>query len=263
VPLYAAPATTEEVIRMISDESKRKLRELQLDSMVDALDDQDSNPDTFLGMSFDDRMNLLIDVCYTNKRADRAKRLLRYAKLRYPNADINTMYYDGRDLDRNTVLNLGTCSFINVRQNIIINGFTGSGKTHLACALGKEACRHLHRTRYLRMPEMLEMLNLAMETGHSITSVVTKLSNYHLLIIDEWLLDIPTEQEDKYLLEIFERRYDQWPTIFCSQYKTSEWHPRLGGGVVADAIMDRIVHNSTTINAGKLNMREFLAAHPL
>ena len=261
MPLYAAPATTEEVIRMISDESKRKLRELQLDSMVDALDDQDSNPDTFLGMSFDDRMNLLIDVCYTNKRADRAKRLLRYAKLRYPNADINTMYYDGRDLDRNTVLNLGTCSFINVRQNIIINGFTGSGKTHLACALGKEACRHLHRTRYLRMPEMLEMLNLAMETGHSITSVVTKLSNYHLLIIDEWLLDIPTEQEDKYLLEIFERRYDQWPTIFCSQYKTSEWHPRLGGGVVADAIMDRIVHNSTTINAGKLNMREFLAMH--
>lgn len=110
---------------------------------------------------------------------------------------------------------------------------------------------------------MLEMLDLAMATTHSIASVVTKLSNYHLLIIDEWLLDIPTEQEDKYLLEIFERRYDQWPTIFCTQYKTGEWHPRLGGGVVADAIMDRIVHNSTTINAGKTNMREFLAAHPL
>ena len=110
---------------------------------------------------------------------------------------------------------------------------------------------------------MLETLNLAMETGHSITSTVTKLSNYHLLIIDEWLLDIPSEQEDKYLLEIFERRYDQWPTIFCSQYKTSEWLPRLGGGVVADAIMDRIVHNAMTINSGTLNMREFHAAHPI
>jgi len=261
--MFAAPVITEEAIQMISEESRRKLRELQLDCMVDALIDQENSLNTFLDMNFDDRLNLLIDVCYANKRADRAKRLLRCAKLRYPQADINTMYYEDRGLDRNTVLTLGTCSFINTRQNVIINGFTGSGKTHLACALGKEACRHLHRTRYIRMPEMLEMLNLAMATGHSITSVVTKLSNYHLLIIDEWLLNIPTEQEDKYLLEIFERRYDQWPTIFCTQYKTGEWHPRLGGGVVADAIMDRIVHNSTTINAGKTNMREFLAAHPL
>ena len=145
----------------------------------------------------------------------------------------------------------------------MVNGFTGSGKTHLACALGKEACRHLHRTRYIRMPDMLEMLNLAEQTNQSIANAITKLSNYHLLIVDEWLLDIPSDKEDKYLLEIFERRYDQWPTIFCSQYKTSEWHPRLGGGVIADAIMDRIVHNAVTINSGKMNMRELLAVHPI
>lgn len=261
--MSAAPVITEEVLTMISDESRRKLREMQLEQMVEALDNQEANRETYLSMSFDARLNLLIDECYTAKNNDRVKRLLRCAKLRYPNADINTMYYEGRDLNRNTVLGPGTCGFITSRTNLIINGFTGSGKTHLACAIGKESCRHLHRTRYFRMPEMLEMLNLAMETGHSITSTVTKLSNYHLLIIDEWLLDIPSEQEDKYLLEIFERRYDQWPTIFCSQYKTSEWHPRLGGGVVADAIMDRIVHNAMTINSGMLNMREFLAAHPI
>lgn len=247
---------------MISDETRRKLREMQMEQMAEALDNQESNRDAYLSMSFDDRLSLLIDECYTAKNNDRTKRLLRCAKFRYPNADINTMYYEGRELNRNTVLGLSTCSFIDAKTNLIINGFTGSGKTHLACAIGKEACRHLHRTRYIRMPDLLEMLNLAMETGHSISSAVTKLSNYHLLIIDEWLLDIPSEQEDKYLLEIFERRYDQWPTIFCSQYKTSEWHPRLGGGVVADAIMDRIVHNAITINAGNLNMREFLAAHP-
>jgi DNA replication protein DnaC len=113
------------------------------------------------------------------------------------------------------------------------------------------------------MPDMMEMLNLAMESGHSIISTVTKLVNYHLLIVDEWLLDIPSEEEDKYLLEIFERRYDQWPTIVCSQYKTSEWHARLGGGVVANAILDRIVHNSVSINTGSMNMREFFAAYPL
>ena len=137
--------------------------------------------------------------------------------MRYPNADINTLYYEGRSINKNELLSLGTCGFVDSKTNLIINGFTGSGKTHLACAIGKEACRHLHRTRYIRMPEMLEMLNLAEETGHSITNAVTKLSNYHVLIIDEWLLDIPSEIEVKYLLEIFERRYDQWPTIFCSQ----------------------------------------------
>ena len=113
------------------------------------------------------------------------------------------------------------------------------------------------------MPDLLEMFNLAEQTGRSISSTVTKLANYHVLIIDEWLLDIPSEKEIKYLLEIFEKRHDQWPTIFCSQYKISEWHPRLGGGVIADAILDRIVHNSEIISLGSKNMREFYSSHPL
>ena len=127
----------------------------------------------------------------------------------------------------------------------------------------EEACRHLHRSRYIRMPDLLEMFNLAEQTGRSISSTVTKLANYHVLIIDEWLLDIPSEREIKYLLEIFEKRHDQWPTIFCTQYKISEWHPRLGGGVIADAILDRIVHNSEIINLGSKNMREFYSAKPV
>ena len=248
---------------MLNDETRRKLRELGLDALVEAVDAQDNDPATYTVMSFEDRLGLAVDECYLTKQNDKARRLLRYAKLRYPNADINTMYFDGRDINRNEIIQLGTCRFIDTRTNIIINGFTGSGKTHLACALGKEACRHLHRTRYIRMPDMLEMLNLAEQTNQSIANAITKLSNYHLLIVDEWLLDIPSDKEDKYLLEIFERRYDQWPTIFCSQYKISEWHPRLGGGVIADAIMDRIVHNAVTINSGKMNMRELLAVHPV
>lgn len=248
---------------MIGDETRRKLREMGLDALIEALDTQASDPATYDFMSFEERLGLAVDECYQTKRADRAKRLLRCAKLRYPNADINTMYYEDRDINRNEILQLGTCKFIETNTNIIINGFTGSGKTHLACALGKESCRHLHRTRYIRMPDLLEMLNLAMQEDNGISRIITKLANYHLLIIDEWLLEIPSETEDKYLLEIFEKRYDQWPTIFCSQYKTSEWHARLGGGVVADAVMDRIIHNSKTINSGSKNMREFLAPHPL
>ena len=140
---------------MISDESRRKLREMHLDQMIDALDGQEENHAAYINMSFDDRLDLVIDECYSLKNADRAKRLLRYAKLRFPDADINTMYYEGRALSRNQVLELSTCAYIRNCTNIIINGFTGSGKTHLACALGKEACRRLHRTKYLRMPDMM------------------------------------------------------------------------------------------------------------
>ena len=254
-------AITEEVSLMISEESRRKLRELNLDALVLALDNQEANILNYSSMSFDKRLDLAIDECYNSKNADKARRLLHCAKLRYPNADINTLYYENRKLDKEQILVLSSCNYIDTARNIIINGFTGSGKTFLACALGKEACRHLHRSRYIRMPDMLEMFNIAIETGKGITSVVTKLSNYHVLIIDEWLLDIPSEKEVKYLLEIFEKRYDTWPTIFCTQYKQTEWHPRLGGGVIADAIMDRIVHNSETINSGTTNMRELLAKH--
>lgn len=246
---------------MINEETKRKLREMSMDPIIEALENQDNNRDVYSIMSFEERFAIAVDECYAAKNADKTRRLIHTAKLRYPNADINTLYYEGRSINKNEILSLGTCGFVDNKTNLIINGFTGSGKTHLACTIGKEACRHLHRTRYIRMPEMLEMLNLAEETGHSITNAVTKLSNYHVLILDEWLLDIPSEIEVKYLLEIFERRYDQWPTIFCSQYKTTEWHPRLGGGVLADAIMDRIVHNSKNINVGSMNMREFISSH--
>lgn len=243
---------------MISDESKRKLRELGMDDLVEVLTEQEQN-EAYTSLPFSERLDMTVDNFYTRKNAARAKRLLSSAKLRYPAADVATMYYEGRDLNRNQILELSTCEYFRTNQNIIINGFTGSGKSYVACALGKAACRHLHRTRYYRMPEMMELLNLAGQTGGSISRIVTRLSNYHLLIVDEWLLDTPSETEQKYLLEIFEKRYDLWPTIFCTQYKISEWHPRLGGGVLADAIMDRIVHNAIVVSSGKYNMREFMA----
>jgi len=247
---------------MINDETKRKLRELNLEDLIEALIDQEENETTTL-LSFDERMNKAVDDLYTRKNSARAKRLLKYAKLRYKDADVATLYYEGRDLDRNQVLELSTCNYFRANQNIIINGFTGSGKSYVASALGKAACRRLHRTRYYRMPELMEVLNIAEQVGKSISKTVTRLANYHLLIIDEWLLDIPSDVEQKYLLEILEKRYDAWPTIFCTQYKIPEWHPRLGGGVLADAIMDRIVHNSILVNTGKYNMREFLSKNNL
>lgn len=242
---------------MINEETRRKLRDMKLEMFLAALDNQEFNLGVFTGMSFDERLTLAVDECYAARNADRAKRLLRSAKLRFPTADLASIYYEGRDLDRTVVQTLGTCSFIEKNVNVIINGFTGSGKTHLACALVKEACTRLHRSRYYRMPDLLEVLKMARDSSsHDLMNAYNTLSKYHVLVIDEWLLNTTSLEETHMLFEVIERRYDVWPTIFCSQYKTEEWHTRLGGGTSADSVMDRIIHNSVVLNAGKMNMRE-------
>lgn len=244
---------------MLNDESRRKIRELKIEELIEILDDQEQRPDIYSPMPFDDRLSMAIDELYQRKNNNRAKKLISAAKLRYPAADINTLILEPRKLNKNRMLSLASDTYVKEARNIIINGYTGAGKTHLACAIGKEACRRLHKTRYIRMPLLLEEFNLATQTGAGISKLVKRYGTYHLLIIDEWLVEVPSEIEVKYLLEIFEIRYDLYPTIFCTQYKQAEWHPRLGGGVMADAIMDRIVHNSDTVDLGKVNMRELLA----
>ena len=246
-----------EVVKMINDETKRKLRELHLDEMIQAFEEQDKYHSHYASLSFDDRLNAAVDYLYCTKNSVKTQKLIRSAKFRIPDADVNTLYYADRGLDRETIIEISIGTYFRNCCNILINGFTGSGKTHLGCALGKEACRHLYRTKYIRTPELLETLNLAEQQGKGISRLVTKISNYQLLILDEWLIDIPSEREQRYLLEIVEKRHHKWPTIFCSQYKTSEWHPRLGGGPVAEAIIDRIIHKSIKINTGTLNMREY------
>ena len=237
---------------MLNEEARRKIRELKLDELVDIIDDQERRLDVYASMPFDDRLSLAIDELYYQKNSKRSKRLISSAKLRYPDADINTLILEPRGLSKPRMIALAAESYLMDARNIII-------KTYLSCAIAKEACRRLHKTRYVRMPKMLEEFNLATQTGSGISKLVKRYSTYHLLIVDEWLVEIPSEMEVKYLLEIFEIRYDLYPTIFCTQYKQAEWHPRLGGGVMADAIMDRIVHNADTVDLGKVNMRELLA----
>lgn len=248
---------------MISEETKRKLREQGMDELIEVLNDQEQNSNLYDSLTFDQRFDMAIDDYCNRKNASRTKRLLKAAKLRYKEADINTLYYEGRSIDKNTVLSLSTGNYFINPKSIVINGFAGCGKTHLACALGKQACRQLRRTCYIRMPDLLEKFNLAEQEGKGISSLVTRLSNYELLIIDEWLQELPSEREVRYFLELFEKRYDASPTIFCTQYKTSEWHPRLGGGVLADAICDRLIHGAEIINLGDFNMRKFLATHKI
>ena len=246
---------------MIDNETIRKLRQLDLSEFVDTLDMQEMDGDT-RQLAFDERLQLCVDYLYQEKYNKRVNGLIKRSKFRIQDADMVSIHYEKRDIDRQTLQELATGNYINHRQNVIFQGFTDSGKTYLACALGKEACKQEIRTRYIRLPDLLIERDEATLKPKGVTNLITKFSNYGLLIIDEWLLDDLLEEDLKFLFEIIERRYDSGSTIYCTQFRKSDWHKRLGGGVHADAIMDRIVHNAVWYDTGQLNMREQQALNP-
>ena len=242
----------------LDTETKRKLREMGVASLVEALEVQDET--LTLGMVFEERIKLAVDDAHAAFTHAKVEGLIRRAGLRYPDADLRRLdLIEQRGLDRGVIAQLGTCAFITRQLNIVLQGFTGSGKSYLACALAKQACQHRYRAHYIRMPDLEESWAAAKDRPTGREKWLRKYSTITLLVIDEWLLDRPDESVRAMLLELFERRYDATSTVFCTQYPKKDWHARLGGGVHADAIMDRIVHNTLWINTGEVNMREHTA----
>ncbi|MFD0961548.1 ATP-binding protein [Paenibacillus chungangensis] len=243
---------------LLNEETRRKLRELNLSEMIEAIDQQ-AQDIGYATMSFEERMKLAIDFVYQNKYNSKVDRLIKSAKFRIANASFHDIYYIDRGLDKEQLLNLSTAQFIDMNASVIFHGFTGSGKSYLACALGKQACMQGIRTRYIRIPDLLMLRDEATLTPQGISKLLKKFTSYKLLILDEWLLDDLSEEEQHFLFELIERRHDTSSTIFCTQFKKEDWHARLGGGVHADAMMDRIVHNAAWTFTGNLNMRQINA----
>jgi DNA replication protein DnaC len=251
-----------EVAEMINDETQRKLRELNLAEVITVLEMQQGDAG-YVTLSFDERFQRVTDYLYQEKYNAKIQRLIQLSKFRLPKAEMNDVYYAGRGLNRDALQELSTSQFVHSMTNVIFQGFTGSGKTFMACALGKQACKQRVRTRYVRLPDLLEEHDEATLTKKSNYQLLKRYSGYGLLILDEWLLEDISEDEQHFLFELIERRHDSAPTIFCTQYRQEDWHTRLGGGVHADAIMDRIVHNAVWIETGTMNMREYYSKHRL
>ena len=161
--------------------------------------------------------------------------------------DIN--YTSGRKINKDLINRLATCEYISEHRNLFITGATGCGKTYMACAFGMEACKQYFNTRYVRLPDLLIDLEMARTDG-SYKKVMAKYANPVVLILDEWLLLKPTDSEQRDIFELLHRRRKKSSTIFCSQYKFEEWYDQLGGDAspLADAIIDRIAHDSYRIN---------------
>ena len=243
---------------MLNDETKRKLRELNIGEIIDAIEFQNQDPVT-VTLPFDERFQRVVDYLYQKKYNSKIQRLIKSAKFRFPQADIHSIYYDNRTLNRDAITGLATCQFVHNKQSVVFQGYTGSGKTFLACSLGKEACRQQIRTRYIRLPDLLMEYGDAKLIGGREKKLIDKYAKIPLLILDEWLMaDIPAD-ELHFIFELTERRSDTTSTIFCTQYSKKDWIKKLGQGVYAEAIVDRYAYNTTWIETGKTNMREYCA----
>ena len=240
---------------MLDPETRRKVRELKVPGLLDAID-MVGTDDSYAALSFEDKVKVLVDYAYQEATNAKVERLIRQAHLRLPQADISNIDYEGRPISRDLVLELGTSQFVSAATDVILEGFTGTGKSHLACALGRQACKHGLRTLYVRMPDMLAYRAEKIAAGWPEKKVLNKYAAYKVLILDEHLIDKPTTEQMHFLLELTERRYDSSSTIFCSQYPVDEWHRRMGGGAHAESVMDRIVHNAIRIQMGDVNMRQ-------
>ncbi|MCP4714661.1 MAG: ATP-binding protein [Deltaproteobacteria bacterium] len=239
---------------MLNEQTFEKLYAMKLGGMADAFKEQLAQPD-INQLSFDERFSLLVDRQWSWKENKRLDRLLRNAKLKL-NACIEDIDYKrARGVDRSVILSLAGCEWIKHAQNIIITGPTGVGKTYLACALANLACRKGHSALYVRTPRLLQQLVIAKADG-SYAKVMNKLAKAKVLIIDDLGLAPLTDVERRDLLEVVEDRYDLCSTIITSQLFIDLWHDSIGDPTIADAILDRLVHNSHKINLKGGSMRK-------
>jgi DNA replication protein DnaC len=241
---------------MLNNNTASKLREMKMSAMARSFENQMSGVE-LASLSFEERFGLLVDAEYTARKNNRLKRLIRSAGYSQPDAALEDLeYHADRHLDRSFIARLGSCDYIGQKHNVIILGATGSGKTYLASALGLTANRSFMTVKYARLPEMLGELAVARAEG-SYRKMMKAYKTVQLLILDEWLLSPLRDAESKELLEIVEARYKRGSTIFCSQFEVGGWHEKIGDPTLADAICDRIVHDSYTIViAGDDSMRK-------
>ena len=226
---------------MLLNPTLEKLQMLKLSGMYEALNEQLNSPD-IEQMSFDERLGLMVDREMTVRDNRRLKTRLKNARLRQHACMEDIDFRHPRGLKREQFQQLLGSGWIKDHQNVIITGPTGVGKTWLACALAQKACRDGYTVQYQRLPRLLQDLSLARADGRYL-KIMTTLAKTDLLLLDDWGLAPLNESQRRDLLELFEDRHNLKSTLITSQMPVDHWHELIGDPTLADAILDRLIHN--------------------
>jgi len=244
---------------MLTQQTLEKMNVMKLSAMAEAFEQQLGSGE-HATLSFEERIGLLVDCEWTAREQRKLIRRLRSAKPRYKSASLeNVDFKHPRGLNRQQLLSLGSCSWIQDQHNLLITGPTGIGKSFLACAFVERACRRGFTARYVRMPRLLHEIAVGRGDG-SYTRLLARLAKLDLLTIDDWLLAPLRDAERRDLLEVIEDRAERASTLIAGQLPIKDWHGVIGDPNQADAICDRLLHNAHRIDLKGPTMRRTKAA---
>lgn len=242
---------------MLTHPTLEKLDQLRFKGMASALREQLERSDSDR-LDFMERLGLLVDREAAFRYNERLKSRLRRAHLRQQACIEDLDYRSGRGLDKRLVLHLAGCDWIRKHQNVVITGATGVGKSFLGCALAHKACLEGFTVRYFRLPRLLEDLAISRGDGRYL-KLLKQMSRFEVLVLDDWGLMPLTTPQQQDLLELLDDRHQVRSTIATSQLPVKNWHEAMDNATLADAILDRLVHNAHRIALAGGSMRKHLS----
>ena len=238
---------------MLTQPTIEKLNAMKLTAMAKAFADQMQCPD-ITQLTFEERFGLIVDHQVTDLENRGMQNRLKKAKLRLPASLEDLDFKQGRGLDRAAVMSLALNQWVTIHHNILVTGPTGAGKSYLACALAQKACRDGYATLYQRVPRLLQEIAVSRLDGRY-AKHIAPITKCEVLILDDLLISPLTREEQRELLEIVEERYDRKATIVTSQLPVKAWHDAMQDPTLADAILDRLVHNAYKLELKGESMR--------
>ncbi len=239
---------------MMDEQTMDKLRKLRLAGMIAAVQRQQEQRGEYNGLSFEERLGLVVEEEWAHRESQKLRVRLRNVKFKQPACVEDVDYRHSRGLDRALFRELARCKWVTDKKNVFVIGKAGLGKSYLAQALANQACREGYTARYLRLSKMLREMHQSRLDGSDMR-LLKALGKVNVLVIDDWGLAPIGDAERRDLIEVVEERHGVGATIVTSQLPVKHWHGYIGDGTIADAILDRLTSGAYRIELDGKSMR--------